>query len=48
VVGRLVEQQRVGAGEQDPRELDPAALAAGQRAQRLLEQAIEAASDSAA
>ena len=32
VVGRLVEQQRLGAGEQDPGQLDPAPLPAGQGA----------------
>ena len=32
VVGRLVEQQRLGAGEQDPGQLDPAALTARERA----------------
>ncbi len=37
VVGGLVEQQRLGAGEQDPRELDPAPLATGEGAQRLAE-----------
>ena len=31
VVGGLVEQQRLGAGEQDPGQLDAAALATGQR-----------------
>ena len=40
VVGRLVEQQRLGAGEQDPRQLDATALAARQRAQRLAEHAV--------
>ena len=40
VVGRLVEQQRLGAGEQDAGELDPAALTAGERAERLLEHAV--------
>jgi hypothetical protein len=35
VVGRLVEQQRLGAGEQDPRELHPAALSSGEGLQRL-------------
>ncbi len=35
VVGGLVEQQRLGAGEQDPGQLDPPALAAGEGAQRL-------------
>ena len=40
VVGRLVEQQRLGAGEQDPRQLDAASLATGQGAQRLAEHAL--------
>ena len=40
VVGRLVEQQRLGAGEQDPGQLDPAALATGQGPQRLGEDAV--------
>ena len=40
VVRRLVEQQRVGAAEQDPRQLYPAPLAAGQGAQRLAEDAV--------
>ncbi len=31
VVGRLVEQQQLAAREQDPRELDPAALTTGER-----------------
>ena len=35
VVGGLVEQQRLGAGEQDPGQLDPAALATGEGLQRL-------------
>ena len=37
VVGRLVQQQRVRAAEQDPGQLDPPPLAARQRAQRLLQ-----------
>jgi len=37
VVGRLVQQERVGIGEQDARQLDPAALAPGQGPQRLVE-----------
>jgi len=37
VVGRLVEQQRVGLGEQDAGQLHPAALAARQGAQGLVE-----------
>ena len=40
VVGRLVEQQRGRVGEQDPGQLDPAPLAAGQRAQRLVEHPV--------
>ena len=40
VVGRLVEQQRLGVGEQDAGQLDPAALATGQRAQRLGEHPV--------
>ena len=40
VVGRLVETQHVGAGEQDAGQLDPAALAARQRADRLIEAGI--------
>src|SRR3712207_7443249 len=35
VVGRLVEQQGLGVGEEDPGELDAAALTTGQRPQRL-------------
>ena len=35
VVGRLVEQQGLGVGEQDPGQLDAAALTAGEGAQRL-------------
>jgi hypothetical protein len=35
VVGGLVEQQRVGAAEQDPGQLDPPPLSARQRVQRL-------------
>ena len=34
VVGRLVEQQKVGVGEQHPRQLDAPALTAGEDAQR--------------
>jgi hypothetical protein len=53
VVGRLVEQQQVGLGEQQPAERDAAALAAGerptvrvarraaQRVHRVLEHAVE-------
>jgi hypothetical protein len=37
VVGRLVEDHRLRIGEEDPRELDAATLAAGQRLQRLVE-----------
>jgi hypothetical protein len=37
VVGRLVEQQRLRVGEQDPGELHAPPLPAGQRAQRLVE-----------
>jgi hypothetical protein len=48
MVGRLVEQQRgvracagtVRGAEQDPGQLDPAALAAGQRVQRLGQHAV--------
>ena len=40
VVGRLVEQQRLGVGEQDAGQLDAAALATGERAQRLGEHAV--------
>jgi hypothetical protein len=40
VVGRLVEQQRRGVGEQDPGQLDAAALAAGQRAELLAERPL--------
>jgi hypothetical protein len=36
----LVEQQRLGTGEQDARQLDPTPLAAGQGAQRLPEHAL--------
>jgi hypothetical protein len=43
MVGRLVEQQRLGAGEQNPGQLNPAPLAAGQRAQRLAEHPIRQA-----
>ena len=35
VVGRLVEEQGLGAAEQDAGQLDPATLAAGERAERL-------------
>ena len=37
VVGGLVEQEDVAAGEEDPRQLDPAALAAGEHADREVE-----------
>ena len=40
VVGGLVEQQRLRAREQDPRQLDPAPLATGQRVQRLGEHPV--------
>ena len=40
VVGRLVEQQRLGAGEQDPGQLDPPPLATGEGLQRLAEQPV--------
>ena len=40
VVGRLVEQQRLGAGEQDPGQLDPATLTAREGAQRLVHQPV--------
>ena len=40
VVRRLVEQQRLRVAEQDPGQLDPPALAAGQRAERLGEDAL--------
>ena len=40
VVGRLVEQQRLGVGEQDAGQLDAATLTAGQRAQRLGEHPV--------
>ena len=40
VVGRLVEQQELAAGEQDARELDPAPLAAGERVDREVEPAL--------
>src|SRR5690606_41425835 len=40
VVRRLVEEQRLHAGEEDARELDAAALPAGQRAQRLAEHTV--------
>ena len=42
VVGRLVEQQQLGRVEQQPRERDPPALAAGQRRDRRLEACREA------
>ena len=37
VVGRLVEQEHVAAGEEDAGQLDPAALAARQHAERQVE-----------
>ena len=40
VVGRLVEEQRLGAGEQDPGQLDAAPLATGEGAQRLGHQPV--------
>ena len=40
VVGRLVEEQGVGVREQDPGELDAAALTAGERVQRLAEHPV--------
>ena len=40
VVGRLVEQQRLRVAEQDPGQLDPPALPAGQRAQRLVQHPV--------
>ena len=40
VVGRLVEQQRVGVREEDAGQLDTAALTAGERVQRLAEHAV--------
>ena len=40
VVGRLVEQQQVAAREEDARELDPAALATGQRVDGEVEPAV--------
>ena len=40
VVGGLVEQQRLGVGEQDARQLHATALTAGQRAQRLGEHPV--------
>ena len=43
VVRRLVEQQRLGAGEQHARELDPAPLAARERAEPLGEHALREA-----
>ena len=43
VVGRLVEQQRLGAAEQDPGQLDAAALTAREGAERLVEDPFRAA-----
>ena len=43
VVGRLVEQQRVGAAEQDPGQLDPAPLTTGEGPQRLAEHPVRQA-----
>jgi hypothetical protein len=40
VVGRLVEQQRLRVGEQDPGQLNAPALPAGQRAQRLAQHPV--------
>jgi hypothetical protein len=40
VVGRFVEEHRVGAGEQDARELDPPALAAREGREGLVEDAV--------
>ena len=40
VVGGLVEQEQVAAGEEDADQLDPAALAAGQRAERQVEAVV--------
>ena len=40
VVGRLVEEQELAAGEQDARELDPAPLATGERVDREVEPAL--------
>ena len=40
MVGRLVEEQRVGAGEEDPRQFHTASLPAGQCAERLVENAL--------
>ena len=40
VVGRLVEQHRLRAGEQDPGQLHPAPLAAAQRGERLAEDPV--------
>ncbi len=37
VVGRFVEEQRLAAGEEDPRQLHPAPLAAGERVDREVE-----------
>ncbi len=40
VVGRLVEQHRLGAAEQDPRQLDPSPLPAGEGPQGLAEDPV--------
>ena len=40
VVGRLVEEQRLGPGEEDPGQLDPAPLPTGEGAQRLRHQPV--------
>ena len=40
VVGRLVQQHGLGIGEQDPGQLHPAALAAGQGVQRLMQHPV--------
>ena len=40
VVGRLVEQQQVGVGEEGARELEPPALSAGQNTQRQVDAAF--------
>ena len=40
VVGGLVEQQDVGAGEEDADQLDPPPLPAGQRAERPVEDLV--------
>ena len=37
MIGRLVEAEHVGSGEQNSGEFDPAALATGQRADRLVQ-----------